>query len=112
MVLYAKKGEYPNLSLSIPTWIFFPDQSKYQMLEKTLASSDEQWKIVLHHHPVYVSSGYYNLIDQKAITGDPNTAQLRSLYETYGVDLVSTGIFTIMNVPCLFIRDKLIEKKG
>lgn len=68
-----------------------PGSKQYQMLEKTLASSDEQWKIVLHHHPVYVSSGYYNLIDQKVITGDPNTTQLRPLYETYGVDLVFNG---------------------
>jgi len=68
-----------------------PGSKQYQMLENALASSDAQWKIVLHHHPVYVSSGYYNLVEQKAITGDPNTPQLRSLYETYGVDLVFNG---------------------
>ncbi|HBE14303.1 MAG TPA: hypothetical protein DCY74_09045, partial [Clostridiales bacterium] len=68
-----------------------PGSKQYRMLENALASSDVQWKIALHHHPVYVSSGYYNLVEQKTFTGDPNTTQLRSLYETYGVDLVFNG---------------------
>jgi predicted phosphodiesterase len=85
-----KKGNalfvFVNTNLDI-----LPGSKQYQMLEKTLALSDEQWKIVIHHHPVYVSSGYYDLMTQKVSTGDPNLPHLRTLYDTYGVDVVYNG---------------------
>jgi len=70
-----------------------PGSKQYQKLEKILASAHETWKIIVHHHPVYVSEeGFYgNTWVQKSVHGDPNEIHLKKLYETYGVDLVLNG---------------------
>ena len=70
-----------------------PGSAQYKRLEHLLASSSETWKIMVHHHPVYVSgeSFYGNTRFQRAVHGDPNEMHLKKLYETYGVDLVLNG---------------------
>jgi calcineurin-like phosphoesterase family protein len=70
-----------------------PGSEQYDRLEKVLASAQEEWKIMVHHHPVYVSEeGFYgNTWYQKAVHGDPNEIHLKKLYEMYGVDLVLNG---------------------
>jgi hypothetical protein len=70
-----------------------PGSEQYDMLEKVLASAQEDWKIVVHHHPVYLSEeGYYgNTWVQKAVHGNPNEMHLKKLYEMYGVDMVLNG---------------------
>lgn len=70
-----------------------PGSEQYSKLQQVLASSTESWKIVVHHHPVYVSEeGFYgNTWFQKNLHGDPNEMHLKKLYETYGVDLVLNG---------------------
>ncbi len=70
-----------------------PGSAQYKKLEQILASSPEAWKIMVHHHPVYVSEeGFYgNTWFQKAVHGDPNEMHLKKLYETYGVDLELNG---------------------
>jgi hypothetical protein len=70
-----------------------PGSAQYKRLELVLASSPEMWKIMVHHHPVYVSgeSFYGNTWSQRALHGDPNEMDLKKLYETYGVDLVLNG---------------------
>ncbi len=70
-----------------------PGSEQYKKLEKILASSEETWKIMVHHHPVYTSSenSYGNSWFQSQTHGDPNEMHLKKLYETYGVDLVLNG---------------------
>lgn len=66
---------------------------RYHQLEQTLANCNEQWKIVVHHHPLFTSdiASYRSSLQAAADKGDPNTFQLKKLYETYGVDLVLSG---------------------
>ena len=85
---------------------------QYEMLEQALASSREQWKIVLHHHPVYTSSGYRDPATQRVVTGDPNITHLRSLYETYGVDLVLNGHNHNYERTMPIYRDAIDNAKG
>ncbi len=70
-----------------------PGSEQYSKLQQLLAASTESWKIVVHHHPVYVSEeGFYgNTWFQRNLHGDPNEMHLKKLYETYGVDLVLNG---------------------
>lgn len=102
---------YRYFSLPTPEWFYtlkkgnvlfvFADTNKdilvgssqYKKLEQILASSSETWKVMVHHHPVYVSEeGFYgNTLFQRALHGDPNEIHLKKLYETYGVDLVLNG---------------------
>lgn len=66
---------------------------QYRKLEETLAACKEYWKIVIHHHPLFTSdiASYRSSLMATADKGDPNTFQLKNLYETYGVDLVLSG---------------------
>lgn len=102
---------YRYFDLSAPEWFYtlkkgdalfvfvdtnrdiLPGSDQYKKLEYILASSPEKWKIMVHHHPVYVSgeSFYGNTRFQRAEHGDPNEMHLKKLYETYGVDLVLNG---------------------
>ena len=70
-----------------------PGSQQYRKLERLLARSDERWKIVVHHHPVFTSdkSSYRSSMMAKPIKGDPNTLHLKDLYETYGVDFSLSG---------------------
>ena len=70
-----------------------PGSDQYHQLESILASSHETWKIMVHHHPIYVSgeSFYGNTWSQRVVHGDPNEMHLKTLYQTYGVDLVLNG---------------------
>lgn len=70
-----------------------PGSEQYKKLEKILASSGEMWKVMVHHHPVYTSSdnSYGNSWFQRQQHGDPNEIHLKTLYETYGVDVVLNG---------------------
>ncbi len=70
-----------------------PGSEQYHKLEHILASETGTWKIMVHHHPVYVSEeGFYgNTWFQRSVHGDPNEMHLKKLYETYGVDLVLNG---------------------
>ena len=87
-----KKGEVLFIFVDTNKDIL-PGSEQYKKLEKILASSPETWKIMVHHHPVYVSEeGFYgNTWYQKAVHGDPNEMHLKKLYETYGVDLELNG---------------------
>lgn len=66
---------------------------RYQRLEQTLANCKEKWIVVVHHQPPYTSNNYAykSTLASKSTKGDPNTLQLRSLYEMYGVDVVFSG---------------------
>lgn len=66
---------------------------RYQRLEQILANCKEQWKIVVHHHPLFTSdiASYRSSLQATGDKGDPNIFQLKQLYETYGVDLVLSG---------------------
>nr|WP_321355706.1 metallophosphoesterase [uncultured Draconibacterium sp.] len=66
---------------------------RYKRLEQTLANCKEQWKIVVHHHPVFTSNigAYRSSLQATSDKGDPNIPQLKKLYETYGVDIVFSG---------------------
>ena len=70
-----------------------PGSEQYKKLEKILASSEETWKIMVHHHPVYTSSenSYGNTWFQRQVHGDPNEMHLKRLYETYGINMVLFG---------------------
>ena len=83
---------------------------QYRMLEQTLASSREQWKIVLHHHTVYKSE--YFPLTQRVFTSDPNTVHLRSLYEIYGVDLVLSGHNHNYERSMPVYQDEINDSKG
>ena len=58
-----------------------PGSAQYKKLEYILASSRETWKIMVHHHPVYVSgeSFYGNTRFQRAEHGDPNEMHLKKI---------------------------------
>ncbi len=66
---------------------------RYHRLEQTLANCKEQWKIVVHHHPLFTSdvASYRSSLQAVSDKGDPNLFQLKKLYEDYGVDLVLSG---------------------
>jgi predicted phosphodiesterase len=70
-----------------------PGSYQYKKLEKVLAAAKEDWKIMVHHHPVYVSEqgAYGNTWVQNSTHGDPDVMHLKKLYEMYGVDLVFNG---------------------
>jgi predicted MPP superfamily phosphohydrolase len=70
-----------------------PGSEQYRRLERELAGCEEPWKIVVHHHPVFTSgnAAYRSSLMATAAKGDPNILHLRTLYETYGVDLVLNG---------------------
>jgi len=87
--------DYGNAHFTIvdSNQIFTPLSRQYQWLEKDLAASRATWKFVAHHHPPYSSDkdDYGNTDKRGSILGDPNTRQLVSLYEKYGVDIVWVG---------------------
>ncbi|MCY1719662.1 metallophosphoesterase [Prolixibacteraceae bacterium Z1-6] len=70
-----------------------PGSEQYEELEKLLANTTEKWKILIHHHPIFTSDfgSYRSSLMSTADKGDPNTFHLKTLYETYGVDLVLSG---------------------
>ncbi len=91
-----------------------PGSDQYQKLEKILASSDETWKIMVHHHPVYVSEeGFYgNTWFQRSVHGDPNEMHLKKLYDTYGVDLVLNGHAHFYERTWPLFNDRVDPEKG
>ena len=91
-----------------------PGSSQYRELEHILASVSEKWKIVVHHHPVYVSEeGFYgNTWFQRNVHGDPNVMHLKKLYETYGVDLVLNGHAHFYERTWPLMSDKVNMKEG
>ncbi len=71
-----------------------PGSEQYLWLEKQLKASKAEWKIVVHHHPVYSSDAndYGNLWEQnKSSRGDRNVRAMSKLYDLHGVDLVFNG---------------------
>ena len=62
-------------------------------MEELLASSQERWKIVAHHHPLLTSDkfSYRSSLLATATKGDPNILHLKNLDETYDVDLTLAG---------------------
>ena len=66
---------------------------QYNKLKNVLASSNETWKIVIHHHPVFTSHkfSYRSSLMAAPTKGDPNILHLKDLYETYCVDLTLAG---------------------
>lgn len=71
-----------------------PGTEQYLWLEKELAASKEQWKILCHHHPAYTSdeNDYGDLWKtNKSTRGDLNARNLARLAHQYGVDLVWNG---------------------
>lgn len=91
-----------------------PGSEQYKKLEKILASSEETWKIMVHHHPVYTSSenSYGNSWFQSQTHGDPNEMHLKKLYETYGVDLVLNGHIHLYERTWPVAGDKVDLVKG
>lgn len=87
---------------------------QYQLLEKTLAEASEKWKIVVHHHPVYVSEiGFYgDTRFRKVPHGDPNEMHLKTLYEKYGVNLVLNGHAHFYERTWPIFRNKVNFDKG
>ncbi|WP_372933484.1 metallophosphoesterase [Mariniphaga sediminis] len=70
-----------------------PGSAQYRKLENLLAITNEPWKIVVHHHPLFTSDKYSYRSSLRATPtkGDPNLFHLNNLYETYGVDLTLSG---------------------
>lgn len=87
-----------------------PGSRQYKMLEEVLASSRETWKIVLHHHPIYVSFEETN--SMKLPEGDLNIIHLRQLYEDYGVDVVLNGHMHQYERTEPIFREKIDREKG
>lgn len=59
-----------------------PGSPQYRWLEQDLASSNEDWKVLYFHHPMF--SGFPGITN-------PATQHLAPLIARYGVDLVLTG---------------------
>jgi hypothetical protein len=91
-----------------------PGSAQYRKFEKILASATETWKIVVHHHPVYVSEqGFYgNTWFQNSVHGDPNEMHLKKLYDTYGVDLVLNGHAHFYERTWPLFNDRVDPEKG
>ena len=65
---------------------------QYRWLDRELAKSSSQWKIVCHHHPVYSSWGPPTKLGINNFQRDTaNTNHLRILYDRYHVDIVWAG---------------------
>jgi len=66
---------------------------QHQWLAWALASSTARWNIVVHHHPPYTAdeNDYGDTTRMAAGQGDPGVADLRELYDRFGVDLVVFG---------------------
>ena len=62
----------------------YMDRSQLDWLEKELAASGSDWKVVFFHHPLYSSGGTHG-------SDDELRAQLQPLFLKYGVDLVLSG---------------------
>ncbi len=135
-VLGNHEGNHPNyyqyFDLPSPEWFYtvkkgdvlfifadtnkdiLPGSDQYRKLEKILASSGETWKIMVHHHPVYVSEeGFYgNTWFQRSVHGDPNEMHLKKLYDTYGVDLVFNGHAHFYERTWPLFNDRVDPEKG
>lgn len=71
-----------------------PESEQYKWLDEALASSNSQWKFVVHHHPPYSSdeNDYGNLWKtNKSTRGDARVRQITRLYDKHGVDIVFNG---------------------
>jgi hypothetical protein len=62
----------------------YMDRTQLQWLEKELAASGSDWKIVYFHHPIYSSGGRHG--SDTALRD-----QLEPLFLKYGVDIVLSG---------------------
>ncbi|MDX9881667.1 MAG: metallophosphoesterase [Prolixibacteraceae bacterium] len=91
-----------------------PGSEQYKKLEKVLAASQETWKIMVHHQPVYTSSdnSYGNSWFQLQVHGDPNEMHLKKLYETYGVDIVLNGHIHMYERTWPLASDKINFENG
>lgn len=66
---------------------------QYQWLSEQLRLSQQQWKIVVHHHPPYSSdeNDYGDTWRTTSTRGDASLRDLANLYESNRVDLVIAG---------------------
>jgi len=62
----------------------YMDRSQLDWLEKELAASGSDWKVVFFHHPLYSSGGTHG-------SDDELRAQLEPLFLKHGVDVVLSG---------------------
>ncbi len=62
----------------------YMDRTQLQWMEKELAASGSDWKVVFFHHPIYSSGGRHG-------SDTALRAQLEPLFLKYGVDLVIAG---------------------
>jgi predicted phosphodiesterase len=62
----------------------YMDRSQLDWLEKELAASGSDWKVVFFHHPLYSSGGTHG-------SDEELRAQLEPLFLKYGVDVVLSG---------------------
>ncbi|MBL4879760.1 MAG: metallophosphoesterase, partial [Oleispira sp.] len=87
-----KKGELILIFVDTNKDIL-PGSEQYRKLEHLLASSQEQWKIVVHHHPIFTSdkNSYRSSLMAASTKGDPNITHLKNLYVSYAVDLTLSG---------------------
>ena len=63
----------------------YMDRTQLQWLEKELAASGSDWKIMYFHHPIYSSGGRHG--SDTALRD-----QLEPLFLKYGVDVVLAGL--------------------
>lgn len=66
---------------------------QYIWLEQQLQKSNDTWKIVVHHHPVYTSdeNDYGDTYKEPSTLGSMRMRDLHKLYDKYGVDMVFYG---------------------
>ena len=70
----------------------YMDRTQLQWLEKELAASGSDWKIMYFHHPIYSSGGRHG--SDTALRD-----QLEPLFLKYGVDVVLAGPRTFLRAP-------------
>jgi len=70
-----------------------PGSEQYEFLERELAASDAEWKVVCCHHPSYSSdeNDYGNTWYGPSTRGDLRIRRLIPLFDKYGVDIVWNG---------------------
>jgi predicted phosphodiesterase len=71
-----------------------PGSEQFLWLESELKKSTADWKMVVHHHPVYSSdeNDYGDLWKtNRSSRGDTNVQAMSKLYDQYGVDVVFNG---------------------
>ena len=92
-----------------------PGSEQYKWLQTELKKSTAQWKMIVHHHPVYSSDAndYGDLWKQNRSTrGDPNVRAMSKLYDRYGVDVVFNGHIHSYERTWQMLDGKVVQRGG